>query len=73
MTSHSDGEVYLKVGELVQKLGVSRSTIYRWVDSGHFPKPLVLGPETDKNSSTRWSWSEVQDWLDTRPREKDDE
>ena len=55
---------------LANTLGVARSTIYRWVDSGHFPKPVVLGPETDKNSSTRWLRTEVEEWLKTRPREK---
>ena len=42
MTSHSDDR-YLKVGDLTDWLGVARSTIYRWVDQDHFPKPVVLG------------------------------
>jgi len=73
MTYHSD-ERYLKVGDLVAWLGVARSTIYRWVNEGHFPKPVVLGPE-DKanNSSKRWLRVEVEQWLDSRPREKFDE
>lgn len=71
MISHSDGEKYIKVGEVSEMLDVSRSTVYRWVDSGHFPKPFVLGPETDKNSSTRWLRSEVEEWLTQRPRDKD--
>ena len=41
MTSHSDDR-YLKVGDLTDWLGVARSTIYRWVDQDHFPKPVVL-------------------------------
>ena len=69
MTYPSD-EKYLKVGDVANTLWVARSTIYRWVDSGHFPKPVVLGPETDKNSSTRWLRTEVEEWLKTRPREK---
>jgi prophage regulatory protein len=73
MTYHSE-ERYLKVGDLSALLGVARSTIYRWVNEGHFPKPVILGPE-DKasNSSTRWLRTEVQEWLDSRPREKFDE
>ena len=72
MTYHSD-ERYLKVGEVVSWLGVARSTIYRWVDEGHFPKPVVLGPEKDKNSTTRWLRREVEQWLASRPREKTDD
>ena len=70
MTFLSDDK-FLKVGELAEKLGVSQTTIYRWVEDGHFPRPMVLGPETEsKNSSIRWSWSEVETWLENRPREK---
>lgn len=69
MTSHSDDR-YLKVGDLTDWLGVARSTIYRWVDQDHFPKPVVLGPEADQNSTTRWLRSEVEDWLAKRPRDK---
>lgn len=71
MTYHSD-ERYLKVGEVVACLGVARSTVYRWVEEGHFPKPVVLGPETEKNSTMRWLRTEVEQWLESRPREKTD-
>ena len=71
MTYPSD-EKYLKVGEVAEALGVARTTIYRWVDSGHFPKPLVFGPENDKNSTTRWLRTEIDDWIRARPREKND-
>jgi len=71
MTYHSD-ERYLKVGEVVEWLGVARSTVYRWVEEGHFPRPVVLGPETEKNSTMRWLRTEVEQWLASRPREKTD-
>ena len=72
MTYHSE-ERYLKVGELHAWLGVARSTIYRWVEEGHFPKPVVLGPETERNSTTRWLRTDVEQWLASRPREKTDD
>jgi prophage regulatory protein len=72
MTYHSD-ERYLKVGEIVAWLGVARSTIYRWVEEGHFPKPVVLGPETERNSTTRWLRTDIEKWLDARPREKNND
>ena len=71
MTSHSD-EIYLKVGDLSSWLNVDRSTIYRCVDKKHFPQPIVLGPEADQNSTTRWLRSEVEEWLANRPRDKAD-
>jgi prophage regulatory protein len=72
MTSLSNDQ-YLKVGDLTEWLGVSRSAIYIWVKEGHFPKPVVLGPHTDKNSTTRWLRSEVEEWLANRPRGKVDD
>jgi len=72
MTSLSNDQ-YLKVGDLTKWLGVSRSAIYIWVKEGHFPKPVVLGPHTDKNSTTRWLRSEVEKWLANRPRGKVDD
>ena len=71
MTYHSD-ERYLKVVDVVEWLGVARSTIYRWVDEGHLPKPIVLGPESHKNSTTRWLRTEVEHWLESRPRDRED-
>jgi len=71
MTYRSD-EQYIKVGEVSRWLGVARSTIYRWTEEGHFPKPVVLGPEKDKNSTTRWLKADVEQWLNSRPREKQD-
>ena len=72
MTSPSKDQ-YLKVGDLTEWLGVSRTAIYIWVKEGHFPKPVVLGPSADKNSTTRWLKSEVEEWLSNRPRGKADE
>lgn len=72
MTSPSKDQ-YLNVGDLADWLGVSRTAIYIWVKEGHFPKPVVLGPSTGKNSTTRWLRSEVDEWLANRPRSKVDE
>ena len=71
MTSLSDkfsDTNYLKIGDLTKKFGVARSTIYRWVEAGHFPQPVVLGPEQDKFSAKRWLEEDITDWLKARPR-----
>ncbi len=69
MTYHSD-ERYIKVSEVAKRIGVARSTIYRWVDEGHFPKPVIFGPVKDYNSTSRWLRTEVEQWIESRPREK---
>ena len=70
MTSHSNR--LLRVGEGADLLGVSRSYVYKLSqNSDSFPKPIVLGPEDNKRSSSRWVLSEIEDWVNTRPRGKE--
>lgn len=54
---------YLRLKELQERMGVSRATIYRWAKDYDFPKPLKLGPGT-----SAWRQSEVEEWLQQRPR-----
>ena len=58
----------LRIGEVSEWLNISRSTIYKWVNDGEFPEPVVLGQDDGKRSATRWREEEVQEWLETRPR-----
>jgi prophage regulatory protein len=53
----------LRMPELVRLVGVSRSTLFRWIRAGHFPPPLVLGPR-----AVGWPASQVSGWLLSRPR-----
>jgi predicted DNA-binding transcriptional regulator AlpA len=70
MTSHSNR--LLRVGEVADLLGVSKSYVYKLAqNSTSFPKPIVLGDETNKRSSSRWVLSEIEDWVNSRPRGKD--
>ena len=62
---------YIKIGEIAKILNVSRTTIYRWMEEGSFPKPVHFG-EARKNSTIRWIQEEVEEWLKKRPREKTD-
>ena len=70
MTSHSNR--LLRVGEVAQMLGVSKSYIYKLVaQKTVFPQPIVLGDEHSKRSSSRWVLTEIEDWVNSRPRGKD--
>ncbi|WP_171230683.1 AlpA family transcriptional regulator [Ruegeria sp. HKCCA4008] len=42
--------------------GLSRSTIYEWINSGRFPKPLQLGPRT-----VAWREADILEWIESRP------
>ena len=48
----------IRYSELAKELGVSKSTIWRWRNSGRFPRPLNLGPRI-----VGWRTSDIQDWL----------
>ena len=61
---------FVKIGELSEKFGVSKSTIYKWVNEKNFPHPIVFG-EAKKNTTVRWLESDVQDWINDRPRHKE--
>lgn len=62
MKHHSDDRL-LKVSELAKFLGVSQSTVYRWLDAGKLPQPFDLG-----EAAVRWRLSEVEAWLEEQRR-----
>ena len=42
--------------------GMSRSSIYRLMQDGEFPRPVRIGP-----SAVRWRASDITAWLESRP------
>ncbi len=53
--------MYIRRFNLPEMLGVSLSTIDRWVRDGVLPQPVKLGVRT-----TAFRLSDIQDWLETR-------
>ena len=53
----------MRVPAVLDRLGVSRTTLYRWMEDGHFPKPIRLGPNT-----IAWRASDLDQWLDDRAK-----
>ena len=49
---------FMRLPEVVQLTGVSRSTIYRWMANGEFPKQVSLGANT-----VAWLENDVNDWI----------
>ncbi|MDR5890296.1 MULTISPECIES: helix-turn-helix transcriptional regulator [Halomonas] len=50
-------ENYLSDKYVAGRYGVSRATIWRWAQSGRFPKPVKLSP-----GCTRWRASDLEQW-----------
>ena len=50
-------------------MGVSERTIYDWMKTQDFPQPLILSsPREDFRATKRWRFTEVDKWLNGRPR-----
>ena len=53
--------VMLRRAEVQRRTGLSRTTIYRMIGEGTFPRPVKLGKR-----SVGWREAEIEDWLKTR-------
>lgn len=51
----------MKLNEVINTTGLSRSSIYAYMAKGGFPKPIQLGPR-----AVAWVEDEVQGWLQVR-------
>jgi prophage regulatory protein len=57
----------IRFPELCKKIGVSRSTIFRWERDKKFPSRFKLG-----ENSIAWLLSDVENWLAMRAMKKGD-
>lgn len=48
---------FLKIGEVVREVGLSRPHIYRLIRAGEFPRQIRLGPQR-----VAWTERDVEDW-----------
>lgn len=53
----------IRLKEVQHRVGLGRSTIYRWMAAGSFPKPMKLGQR-----SVGWIEHEIDNWLGSRRR-----
>ena len=52
---------YIRAQELATRLAVHRTTLWRWVQDGHLPRPVRLGPNT-----VAWDCTQIDAWLAER-------
>ncbi|MFJ1293231.1 helix-turn-helix transcriptional regulator [Paracoccus yeei] len=52
----------LRLPQVTEKIGLSRSTIYKMMDAGEFPKPIKL-----TRKAVAWPESAITEWLASRP------
>ncbi|ANI17533.1 AlpA family transcriptional regulator [Pseudomonas citronellolis] len=56
----------IRLKEVIDSTGLARSTIYKYIGEGAFPKPVSLG-----DRCVGWVDSEVYDWILARIEERD--
>ncbi|MBD3652364.1 AlpA family transcriptional regulator [Kangiella sp.] len=54
----------LRLNEVIVKTKLSRSTIYRFVNEGTFPKPISLGAR-----AVGWSEQQINEWIEQKIQE----
>lgn len=58
-------ERFIRLDELISKTGLGRSTIYRMMDNGEFPKPISL-----TSNKVAWLQSEVNNWMQSKVEQR---
>ena len=52
----------LRIGEVLEITGLSKSVLYEMVNRGDFPRPLRIGLR-----AVAWRQEDIQHWLDSLP------
>ena len=52
---------FLRLPEVIARAGFSRSTLYRELSFGRFPKPIQISENT-----VAWLESDLEDWIDSK-------
>ena len=58
----------IRLREVQHRVGLGRSTIYRWMSEGVFPKPVSLG-----GHAVAWIEREIEEWIESRCIEFDED
>lgn len=56
----------IRLKQVIDATGLARSTVYKYIAEGTFPKPISLG-----DRCVGWLESEVHDWILARIAERD--
>ena len=70
-TTPKQKQRFIRLNEVLSRTGFGRTSIYRKMEDGSFPKSLKLGgPPKDPNifdsSAVAWIEEEVDQWIESR-------
>jgi prophage regulatory protein len=49
--------------QVMARLDIPSTTLYRWISEGRFPRPIRIGPRR-----TAFRVKEIEEWLDNRAK-----
>lgn len=56
---------FLRLGDLIKKVGLSRSQIYSLIQRGEFPHQINISAR-----AVAWEMSQVEEWMKNRMEQK---
>ena len=62
MSNHCFPDQILRLRHVLQRVPVSKATLYRWIAEGEFPAPVRLG-----GNCVGWKRSVINEWIENRP------
>ena len=62
-TTSQIGDRIVRITEVCEITGLSRTTIWRRINDGSFPPSIPLGPQGTR--ARGWRLSNIQTWIDT--------
>jgi predicted DNA-binding transcriptional regulator AlpA len=62
----SSTDRFLRIAEVVDTVGLSRSEIYRLINRDSFPPPIKIELRARRNAPALWVAREVQAWMKAR-------
>lgn len=63
MADTLEDDHFLRIREVVDRVKLSRSSIYKRISEGTFPAPVDCG-----GRSVRWRLSAIRAWMDAKPK-----
>ena len=51
----------LRLKQVVEITGTSKTTIYRWINANQFPRPINLS-----HASVGWLEADINDWIQSK-------
>ena len=67
---------FIRLNEVLSRTGYGRTSIYRKMEDGSFPRSIKLGgppvdPEAFDSRAVAWIENEVEQWIESRIEERD--